>query len=222
MSVEHPVADVAGAMRTLMARRRAELRSGAAAVGWKVGLNAPALQAHLGLSGPVVGYLTDATALAPGRPAAIEGWRQPMLEVEVAVRIGGGGEVAALAPALELVDLDLPFDRIEPILAANVFHRGVLFGNDVVGADPADLQAVVTRAGHEVGRGRLTEDPEDTVAWVGAFLHAHGAALCPGERIIAGSLIAPLPVAPGDDVEVSFGALGALSLSFLPRGPGPH
>ena len=35
-----------------------------------------------------------------------------------------------------------------------------------------------------------------------------------GERIIAGSLIAPMDIAPGDRLDVSFGVLGSLSVAF--------
>jgi 2-keto-4-pentenoate hydratase len=211
-------ADVAGAMRTLLARRAAALAGGAVALGWKVGINAPALQEHFGLTGPIVGYLTDATELAVGQPVAVDGWRQPMLEVELAIRVGPGGGIAALAPALEMVDLDLPFDRIEPILAANIFHRGVLFGADVVGASVDELTVVVTRAGEELARGGVTEDPEVSVAAVRSFLETHGAVLRPGERIIAGSLFAPLAVAPGDHLEVSYGSFGSFNVEFSAKG----
>ena len=49
---------------------------------------------------------------------------------------------------------------------------------------------------------------------VRAFLAAHGATLAPGDRIIAGSLIAPLAIAPGDALAVAFGVLGALPARF--------
>jgi 2-keto-4-pentenoate hydratase len=201
-------------MRTLLARRRAELAAGATAVGWKVGMNAPALQEHFGLGGPIAGYLTDATELVPGQPVAIDAWAQPMLEVELAIRIGPGGAVAALAPALEVVDLDLAFDRIEPILAGNIFHRGVMFGADMARADVRALPVVVTRRGEEVARGSVTEDPGTSVAMVKSFLLVHGAELLPGQRIIAGSLTPPLAVAPGDHLHVSYGTLGSLSILF--------
>jgi 2-keto-4-pentenoate hydratase len=46
------------------------------------------------------------------------------------------------------------------------------------------------------------------------FLTRHGAVLSPGDRIIAGTLIAPLPVAVGDRAAVSFGPLGSLAVAF--------
>jgi 2-keto-4-pentenoate hydratase len=201
-------------MKALLSRRADELAAGAHAVGWKIGINVPALQEHFGLDGPVVGYLTDRTVSGPGTPVEISGWQRPALEVEVAVRIGADGGVAALAPALELVDLNLPFDRIEPILEENIFHRGVIFGPEVVGADVGDLVVSVDAGTERVADGHLDELPKVTVAVVRNFLQQHGATLAPGERIIAGSMITPLAVAPGDRLTVSFGPLGTMEVSF--------
>jgi len=207
--------EVAPAMARLLAERQSKLDAGATSLGWKVGINAPALQAHLGISGPVVGYLCDRSELAPGRAVAISGWHRAMLEVEVAIRIGAGGRIAGLSPALELVDLDLPFERIGPILEHNIFHRGVMFGPEAQGALVGGLGVEVTKGDDVIATGNLLEAPEITLAAVESFLAAHGAALSVGERIIAGSLTPPVPVEPGDHLEVSYGAFGAFSVSFI-------
>jgi 2-keto-4-pentenoate hydratase len=206
---------LANGMRAQLARRDAQLDGGATAVGWKIGFNAKAAQDHFGLRGPVVGYLTDATVIAAGDDIAISGWVRAALEVEVAIRVGEDGGVAALAPALELVDLDRPLDRIEPILAHNVFHRGVVFGPEV---DQVDLTELTVTVESELTRlrasGQLTESPATTIDVVRSFLATYGSELAPGDRIIAGSLIAPLSVEPGDAVDVSFGPLGQLTARF--------
>ena len=134
----------------------------------------------------------------------------------MAIRVGADGGVAGLAPALELVDLDLPFDDLEAILAGNVFQRGVVFGDEVPGVDPWSMVASVTKDGAVVAEGRIVEDPATTVSFVRSFLAAHGATLEPGQRIIAGSVVAPLPVAAGDELHVAFGPLGNLSIAFAP------
>jgi 2-keto-4-pentenoate hydratase len=72
----------------------------------------------------------------------------------------------------------------------------------------------VVKDGEPVADGRLRERPEATIGVVRTFLDAHGARLRPGERIIAGSLIAPMDIAPGDRLDVSFGVLGSLSVAF--------
>jgi len=201
-------------MSALLARRDADVAAGATPIGWKIGFNTPAIQEHFGLIEPVVGYLTDTRVVGAGATVPLSGWKAPAVEVEVAVRVGDGGGVAGLAPALELVDLGEPFDDIEPVLAGNICHRGVVFGDDVPGADPWSMVAAVTKDGALVAEGRLTEDPATTVAFVRAFLAAHGAALAPRDRIIAGSVVPPVPVAPGNELHVSFGPLGDLSVAF--------
>ena len=207
-------AAVSRGMRALLARRDAALAAGAAPLGWKIGFNTPAIQEHFGLTDPVVGYLTDAGVSADGATVGLAGWGAPAVEVEVAIRVGADGAVAGLAPALELVDLDVSFDDIEPVLAGNICHRGVIFGEEVPGVDPWAVVASVTRAGDVVAEGQLVEDPAATVAFVRSYLAAHGAVLAAGDRIIAGSVVAPVAVAPGDELSVSFGPLGHLSCGF--------
>ncbi len=201
-------------MRALLARREAELAGGATAVGWKIGFNTPAIQAHFGLDDPVVGYLTDTGVTPDGSTVAIAGWTAPAVEVELAVRVGRDGGVAGIGPALELVDLDMPFADIEPVLAANVCQRGVVFGEEVPGVDYSDVAVTVARGGALVAEGRPVEDPAETVAFVRRFLAEHGATLEPEHRIIAGSMVAPVAVAPGDELRVEFGRLGVLCVRF--------
>jgi 2-keto-4-pentenoate hydratase len=202
-------------MQSLLARRDAELAAGTSGVGWKIGFNTPAIQQHFGISEAVVGYLVESGVVEAGATTSLAGWVSPAVEVELAIRVGDDGEVAGLGPALELVDLDISFDDIEPVLAGNICHRAVMFGAEVPGADPWSLRASVTKDGSVVGRdGRITENPATTVAFVRRFLAEHGASLNPGDRIIAGSVLPPVSVAPGDALDVSFGPLGALRASF--------
>jgi 2-keto-4-pentenoate hydratase len=201
-------------MQALLARRAAEIDAGAAAIGWKIGFNTPVIQAHFGIPGAVVGYLTDTTLSEAGRAIDLSGWAHPALEVEVAIRVAADGGVGTLAPALELVDLNLGFDDLEPILAANIFHRSVVFGPEAEGADVDGLAVEVTRDGERVAEGRLVEAPEVTVEVVRSFLESHGALLSPGDRIIAGSMIVPLAIAPGERLEITFGVLGRLELEL--------
>jgi 2-keto-4-pentenoate hydratase len=201
-------------MQALLARREAELSDGARPVGWKVGFNLPALWPQLGIDAPVAGYLTSSTVMAPGSAVSLEGWTRPVLEPEIAITVGEDGSVAALAPAIEVIDADLPFEDVEAILARNIFHRAVVFGAPAPHSSLDGFACRVTRNGEEAAVADSTEDPAQTVARVAEFLAAHGAQLSPGDRIIAGTLTAPLPVAPGDEVGVDLGALGAIALRF--------
>jgi 2-oxo-hept-3-ene-1,7-dioate hydratase len=201
-------------MQTQLARRAEELAGGATGIGWKIGFDTPAIQQHFGLSDAVVGYLTDTRVVAPGATVSLDGWVAPAVEVELAVRVGDDGAITGLGPALELVDLDISFDDIEPVLAGNICHRGVVFGPEVPGADPMAMAASVTKEGTVVAEGRLTKDPAVTVEFARAYLTAHGSALEAGQRIICGSVVPPVSVAPGDALDVSFGPLGTLQIAF--------
>jgi 2-keto-4-pentenoate hydratase len=201
-------------MQTMLARRAEDLAGGAAGVGWKIGFDTPAIQEHFGLSDAVVGYLTDTRIVEPGATVSLAGWVAPAVEVELAVRVDDDGDIAGLGPALELVDLDISFGDIEPVLAGNICHRGVVFGAEVPDADPLAMAATVTKEGAVVAEGALTKDPAITVAFVRSFLAAHGGTLEPGQRIICGSVVPPVPVAPGDALDVSFGPLGSLQIAF--------
>jgi 2-keto-4-pentenoate hydratase len=205
-------------MKAQLARRDAEFSRGATQVGWKIGFNTPAIQEHFGLTEPVVGYLLDQAVAPDGATIDVATWTNPAVEVEVAVRVGkladGSPTVAGLAPALELVDLGISFDEIEPVLGANICQRGVIFGDEVTDVDPFTVTVTATKNDEGARTGSLVEDPLVTATFVDSFLSAHGAALEPGQRIIAGSLIAPIAVAPGDSLSVTFGPLGALSVRF--------
>ena len=157
-------------MQRLLASREAELNGGAKSIGWKIGINVPAAQAHFGLKGPVVGYLTDRTVIPGGRPIDVSAWLHPALEVELAIRVGNNADVAGLSGAVELVDLNLPFDDITLILEGNIFHRGVIFGPETRDLELDELTGIVTVAGKAVVSGTLTEHPVTTVEYVRAYL----------------------------------------------------
>lgn len=78
------------------------------------------------------------------------------------------------------------------------------------------MVVTVTEAGTLVAEGALVEEPSTTVMFVRSFLAGHGATLQGGDRIIAGSVVAPVAVAAGDELSVSFGPLGHLGVSFGP------
>jgi 2-keto-4-pentenoate hydratase len=206
-------------MEAQLALLRETLARGERRGGWKVGLNVPAVQEHLGIERPVVGHLTSATRLEPGAAVSVGGFTRAGLEPEIAATIGDAGAVAAIAPAIEIVDIDLPFDDVEPIVAANVFHRGWLTGPE---RDPGEvdldvLEVEVRRGGaveHEARAGEVLGDVDSVVAGVAARAEAAGEGLCAGDVVICGSLTPIVQVAPGDEVQVTFGPLGTLQVRF--------
>ncbi len=220
------------AMTRQLERRRAVLAAGATRVGWKLGINAVAVQRALGIDGVVLGHLTSATTVPPGASHSLAGGTHVAMEAEVALHLGtdlpgGAGPdaarraVAGLGAAIELVDLDRPFDDVEAIVAGNVFHRAVAFGAPVSPPAGGWLDGVTARI---VRNGTETEalDPAAAagdliaiVSFVADTLAACDERLCGGDRIIAGSLGRLLFVDPGDTVTADLGRLGSVTLRLV-------
>ena len=201
-------------MAALLASRDRDLDAGAEPLGWKIGINVEAVQARLGLTAPVVGYLTTASRVEDGSEVSVERWTNPMLEPEVAIRVGEAGEVAALAPAIELVDIDIPLDDLAQVLVRNVFHRGVIIGAETAGAAPAATSCEVTRNGEPMTTADGSFDADGIVSQVRSYLSEHGAELRPGDWIIAGSLTSPVALTGSGRFEVAIEELGRVSVAI--------
>jgi len=194
---------------------RATLHSGAARVGWKIGLNVPAVQEKLGIDRSVIGHLTTATLVGADGAHSLAGAEKPMAEPEIAIEVGPDGTIAGLAPAIEVADIDRPLEDVGEIVATNIFHRAVTIGPSVPFPSAEGIEAVLTVNGEQVGSGDAgATDLEAIVTLVDETLRGAGESLQAGDRIIAGSLTAPAPVKPGDQVAVELGLLGRLEVSF--------
>jgi 2-keto-4-pentenoate hydratase len=198
-----------------MERLHARLATGELRVGWKIALNDPRVQSALGIGAPVIGYLTSATVVPDGSRHSLAGATRPAIEPEVALHVGAGGTVAALGPALEVIDVDMPFDDLGAILEANVFHRAAVLGSPVAGVDGvAGLTARMRRGDEEtaIDVAAAGLDPAEVVELVGGYLEAIGEELRAGEVIIAGSLVTAMPLGGDERVALDIDGLGGVAL----------
>lgn len=209
---------LADAYQQQLGHWRATLGSGAHRVGWKIGFNPPAVQDKLGLSEPVVGHLTSATLLGADGSHSIAGADAPKVEPEIAIEIGPGHSIAALAPAIEIVDIPaMPNgpDEVGDVVAANVFHRGVAIGPSSGLTSATGVEATLTVNGEVVGTADAgAADLEEIVALAARTLEAAGETLDAGDRVIAGALLPPPDVSAGDRVALDLGAIGSIDVSF--------
>jgi 2-keto-4-pentenoate hydratase len=198
---------VARGMERQLQERRRRLDAGERALGWKVAFGAPQAMANLGIEAPLVGFLTDRAEVADGATYSIAGWTKGALEPEIAVHMGSdlaagadrdaaAAAIAGLGPAIELADLDLPLDDLEPVVAGNIFQRGVVLGPadpGRAGADAAGLRAEIDRDGAPLAQTEapleMVGDLLDVVRHVADFLGAFGERLGAGEVIITGSVV---------------------------------
>ena len=138
--------DVRGEFAHLLAQRAAQVESGRAGLGWKLGFGSAAAQAGAGIDAPLVGYLLAEGVTPSGGAIDVSGWQRPVLEPEIAVHLGadvpaGASDadildaLAAVSLAFELVDITAPLDDAIAAIRANVFQRGVVLGERM----PVDL-----------------------------------------------------------------------------------
>jgi len=234
MQSNQPDPRIARGMQMQLSRRRECLARGEQPLGWKVGFGAPAAMAKLGITAPLIGFLTDRALVASGATLSLASWKKPLAEPEIAVHMGSdlpadAGRDAArraikgIGPAIELADLDHPPDDVEQILAGNIYQRNVILGpcdTSRAGCVLDGLTGRILRNGTEAAR---TSDPQantgdliDIVRHVADVLAAFGEQLRAGQIIITGSIVAPLWVEAGEEVDFQLDPLGGVSIRFAP------
>ncbi len=218
-------------MARQLERFREAIAVGMPRVGWKIGINDPAAQERIGLSAPIVGWIDGRRVFQQDQAYVPGAGAVPRIETEVAVRLtrdvpaGAGFDVAraaidSIAPAIEFVNGAKPLTPLDEMLAHDILHDAVMFGEDAPLGAALGLVAngfpAVRHNGQLIRKGiagRYPEDLAEIVAHTADVLAAAGESLRAGDRIICGSYIDPFAVAAGDTVEADFGPLGTISFT---------
>lgn len=212
--------------------RQDRLNAGDKSIGWKVGFGTSASQERLGITAPLVGFLTEKILLPSGANVSIEGWTKPAVECEIAIYMGTDlvedvnrettrAAIARIGPAFELADVWFPPDDVEMILSDNIYNRYVILGQ----ADPSragctleGLEAQIYRNGAEVARTTdlqaMTGDVVDIVSHVAKVLSSLGERLRAGEVIIAGTIVPHLWVDTKENVTYTLEPIDTISIFF--------
>jgi 2-keto-4-pentenoate hydratase len=211
---------LAAALSAQLEQWRATLEAGAYRVGWKLGIG----DAERIGDEPAIGHLTSATLLEPG--ATYRGTSGAALHVdaEVALEIGrdvapdadavtARRAIAAYASALEVVDLATSDERAEAVIAGNVFHRAVAFGQWQAELPPARFEGRLVVDGDVRAAATAQNDVTDCVCAAARLLDAVDERLRAGDRLITGSVV-QVPVKPGDGVVADFGVLGGVRVEI--------
>jgi 2-keto-4-pentenoate hydratase len=200
----------------MLVRLREQVAQGAERIGWKVGFNVHFAQEKLGIDAPLAGFLSTDGLLEDGAEVSLADG--PLLvESEVAVELADDARsIAALLPALEVVDPPDLDQNVETILAGNIFHRAVVFGPRVVTQTPGAARILVNdEVEHALAPAETGMHLEEMIEAVSRRLIAAGEELAPGDRIITGILAPPHPARPGDRVRLQLDELGGVELLFV-------
>ena len=200
-------------------------------LGWKIGFGDRAAQQRAGLAKPVIGFLRRDRLLQSGGEFQIPKNSVIKAEVEVAIRMGrevaagisavqAQDAIAAIAPAVEVVDVTAPLVGIEALLRGNLYQAAVVIGSEqhaIPSAPREFIQARLQVNGapwRDSEPQRLPEHFGEIVQVVAQTLSAHDEHLAAGDWIICGAIIEPLVVKPGDRIDVQMSPFERLALVF--------
>lgn len=181
------------------------------AAGYKVGATTAAMQQYLGVGMPAYGRIMEANVYASGAHIDASRFCKPGIECEIAVRIGAdiplrdaewtredlAGHIAAIAPAIELVENrygDFLAAGFGTLIADDFFHKACVLGDFIADWRAIDLPRVSGRTvidGAEVAAGdgaQVMGHPLESLVWLANKLRLQGLSLKAGEIVLTGSM----------------------------------
>ena len=206
--------------------------------GWKIAATSTAGQRHIGVDGPLAGRLLAEMVHADGATLPFGANRMRVAEAEFAFRMARDlpprveaytveevlGAVAALHTAIEVPDsrfVDFVTAGAAQLLADNACAHQFVLGPEAPATwRDMDLAAhrvigrVTGRFEHEGVGANVLGDPRIALAWLANELSRHGMTLAAGQVVTTGTCLVPMDVAPSDEVEVEYGALGRVGIRF--------
>ncbi|WP_434576271.1 2-keto-4-pentenoate hydratase [Pseudomonas sp. Z3-6] len=181
--------------------------------GWKVAFAGRAAQDRFGIDEPVLGALTDAMVVEPGRTVSLARLIQPKLEIELAFVLGRTlvpgfysdedilAAISEVAPAFEIADCRWQGWRfgVGAFLADNAAAALYCLGSRVR-FHPGQLAHVNYRLecdGVPCGEGNAQaweDTPQANLCWLVRRLLADGQCVEAGQVVLSGALLAPLDI----------------------------
>ena len=228
----HPHLDEAWGYTVQGLDRAHRLASGERVVGAKLGLTSRAKQTRMNVDQPVVGFLTDAMQVHPGRGAMDpRRWARPRIEPEIAFITAtdlaepvdldrAHAAVESVAVAAEVIDsrfADFRF-RLPDVLADNTSAAGFVVGPPRHLDGPDALVSldchldVDDRIVHRATGAAILGHPLRALVRLSEHLARQGAILPAGSVVLAGALTDAVPLTPRSRYTIRMGPLGELTL----------
>lgn len=232
LTVEHADLTVDEAYAIQFALIMRQSRRGDPVVAMKAGLTSKAKQVAMGVDEPIYGQICESMILDDGETLATSELIHPRAEPEIAFILGadlrGPGvtpervlaATREVAPAIEVIDSRYRNFRftLPDVVADNASSARVILAarrSSPVGLDLRLMGMVFEKNGEvvETGAGAAVLDhPANAVAWLANKLAERGGFLSAGSFVMPGALSNAHPVAPGDEIRVTFDRLGAVAL----------
>jgi 2-keto-4-pentenoate hydratase len=211
---------------------RLEAHSDLPLFGWKIAATSVAGQKHINVDGPLAGRLLAERVSQDGARLPFGANHMRVAEAEFAFRM-----VRTLAPreqpydVMEVLDavgtlhpsIEVPDSRFDDFTivgapqliadnaCAHLFVVGPATTADWRGIDLVQHAVSGTVLGKTTHHGKganVLGDPRIALTWLANELSQLGIPLGAGQVVTTGTCIVPLPIEPGDSVEMDFGVLG--------------
>ncbi len=207
-----------------------------APAGFKIGATTSAMQAYLGLPGPLAGFMAEPDLHGSGSTLAYAGLLRPGVECELAVHLAQDippgpcsrdqamAAVGGVMAGIELVEnryADLPTFGGPSLVADRVFHACAVLGEPYADWQSLDLLGIkghITIDGTLRGSGtgqELLGDPMLALAWLaGSAEVAAFGGLGAGQVVMLGSVALPVWLDGPAEITVSFPPLAPVRLTL--------
>lgn len=187
------------------------VNSGEHVIGYKVGCTGPGTRTQFGMNGPIRGTLFKDEALINEVCINPDEFCQLAIEGEMAIKVGGGCEIEAVFPVIELHNFIFRAERktLSELIANNGINAGIVLpdvdwqqSTKLIGHEAA-LSLRIN--GSEIGNAGLWPNdagPEASLSWLRGNLQDAGIELAPGDIVLAGTALGLYPVKDGDEITV--------------------
>jgi 2-keto-4-pentenoate hydratase len=188
--------------------------------GYKLGYTSEAMRRQMNVDRPNFGRLYAGTRISNASALDMTVLIHPLVEPEIALRIGDDLEVESVMPALELVDTrydTYTFAAVDNIADNSSAARYVLGAERSLRAlgDLRSIPATLFIDREPVATGKGSDalgDPLRALAWLINRLARDDITLAPGTIVLTGGLTRAYAVEHATSVKASFGALGDVAI----------
>lgn len=240
ISLDNPEMTIEDAYAVQKAWVGLKLSQGRTIKGHKIGLTSRAMQMSSQITEPDYGTLLDDMFFNEGGDVPFNRFIVPRVEIELAFILAKrleGPNVSIfdvlsatdyITPAIEIIDQRCPqvdpetkrMRKVFDTISDNAANAGIILGGRPIKPTEFDLRwvaglcyknGVIEETGVAAG---VLNHPAHGIAWLAKKFAPHGVALEPGQVILAGSFIRPVPAEKGDTFHVDYGPLGAIGFRF--------
>jgi 2-keto-4-pentenoate hydratase len=190
---------------------RLRCAAGDAVAGYKIGCIGAGVVEQFGMSGPIHARIFRSEIRSSGEPLRHEGFNNPAIEGEMALRIGDDGRIAAAFPVIELHQFVFrgPRKTLAELVANNGVNVGIVVPGEFETTPPEKWAQARTLSiainGKLVDAGSLwafSGGAGASVDWLRNDLDRFGEVLKAGDIVLAGTPLSLHRVRAGDRVTV--------------------